>query len=369
MKFICNRDDLLKELNNARDFAAQKNALSILSNVYLNLNEDNLTIKTTDQKTGYKSVFTVQGIEGGEITVPCDKFTDILKTLPSANIVFERSEEEEKFSIKPENSAIEFSLRVMDASSFPVVEMPSDESYFKISRKNFTEMINQVIFAVSDDESKFAMTGALLERTEDSLIMVATDGRRLSYINRKLEENLPEFNNVIIPAKFLEMIRKRSDNEGDFEISVTSTSIFVKINNYVIFSNLINNEFPAYKRVIPNNQTKTCVIEKDVLESALKRVSLLVENKFKKVKFAFFNNKLMISTEDSDIGSGKETIDCEYFGDDLQSAMNFSYILGPLKAINSKKIKFSFTEGNRPFTLTSEPEEDFLHVIMPMNLV
>ena len=367
MKFICNKEDILRDLNNARDFAAQRQALSILSYVYLNLDGDNLTIKTTDQKIGYESVLTVQGIESGSCAVICDKFTEILKNLPSSNIIFEQIED--KFIIKPENSSIEFTLRVSDTDSFPLIEMPTVDTYFKIAKKDFTDMINQVIFAVSDDESKFAMTGVLMERAENSLIMVATDGRRLSFINKTFKKEFPQFNNVIIPSKFLDMIRKRSDNEGELELSVTPQSVFVKMNNFIMFSNLINNEFPAYKRVIPNKQTNSLVVNKNDLESALKRVSLLVENKYKKVKFVFYNNKLMISTEDSDIGTGRETIDCEYFGDEIITAMNFSYILAPLKVISSEKVKFSFAEANRPFTLTSEPEEDYLHVIMPMNLV
>ena len=212
MHFISDKNEIMKEINNARDFSAQKNAVSVLSNVYLKLEGDKLIVKSTDQKSGYMSEISVQGIADGELTVPCDKLSDILKTLPDSEIVFERKDD--KFSIKPENSSIEFTLRIQDASVFPFVQMPGEDTYFRVSKKDFTEMINQVIFAVSDDESKFAMTGALLERTDESLVMVATDGRRLSFINRKINSNVPMFSSVVIPSKFLDMIRKRSAGEG-----------------------------------------------------------------------------------------------------------------------------------------------------------
>ena len=120
--------------------------------------------------------------------------------------------------------------------------------------------------------------------------------------------------------------------------------------------------------MIPTKQSETCVFSRTELENALRRVSLLVENKYKKVKFSIYDNKMLISTEDSEMGSGREIISCQYSGEELFTAMNYSYILSPLKVMDSEYAKFSFTEGNRPFTLTSEPESDYLHVIMPMNL-
>ncbi len=366
MKFICQKDTLLKELSNASDFTAQRNTLTMLANVCLSLSQDQLTIKTTDQKMGYISTVTVEGIEDGSVAVICDKFSDIIRNLPSSNIVIEESGD--KIYIKPENSSIEFNLRTSDPAEFPYTALPEESSYFKMAQKNLTDMINQVSFAVSDDESKFAMNGALFERTENSIIMVGTDGRRLSYINRETDSEIPAFGNVTIPSKFLSIIKKHSTNEGDFEISVTDLSIFVKTSSFIIFSNLIKNEFPAYKRVIPENQTKSCTVNIKAFEDAIKRVSLLVENKYKKIILEFSEGKLTLLTEESELGSGKEIIDCQYYGEELRCAMNYTYLLSPLKVMDGENVKLAFTESGRPFTLTSDPEQDYLHVIMPMNL-
>lgn len=366
MKFVCQRDIILKELSDASDFTAQKNTLTMLANVCLVLSNDNLTIKTTDQKMGYVSDITVSGQEGGSVAVICDKLLDIVKNLPQTDIIFE--ERDEKLVIKPENSSIEFKLRTQDSTAFPIIEVPQSSSFFKVSQKDFTDMINQVSFAVSDDESKFAMNGALLERGSASLIMVGTDGRRLSYINRQISNELPDFGNVTIPSKFLAIIRKHSVNEGDFEISVNAQSIYIKTGSCVIFSNLIKNEFPAYRRVIPESQTKSCIVNIKALEEAVKRVSLLVENKYKKIILEFNDNTLTISTEETDVGVGKEVIDCQYEGEMQKCAMNYTYLLNPLKVMEGSEAKISFTESSRPFTVTPEPEKDYLHVIMPMNL-
>ena len=366
MKFVCQKSAILKELSNALDFTSQRNTLAVYANVCLVLNDNNLTIKATDQKMSYVSEMVVEGIENGSTTVVCDKFLNIVKNLPDSNIVFEDSED--KIRIMPEGTSIEFKLRTIEASAFPSLTFGDEDSYFKVSQKDFTDMVNQVIFAVSDDESKYAMNGALLEKDASGLIMVGTDGRRLSYINRQIGSDIPDFPKATIPSRFLNLIRKLSFGEGDFEISVSANFISLRFGSCTISSNLIKNDFPAYRRVIPENQSKSCIVNIEKLSDALKRVSLLVENKFKKIILEFNENKLTVCCDESDVGAGKEEIDCIYEGEPQRCAMNYTYLLSPLKVMDGEDVRIEFSEPGRPFTVKSEPERDYLHVIMPMNL-
>ncbi len=367
MKFRCQKDLFVEEISNASDFTAQRNTLTMMSCVYMSLSGNTLTIKTTDQKMGYVSEISVDGIEDGTTSVVCDKFLDIVKNLPTGSVLFE--DIEEKLFIKSEQNSIEFRLRTNDPSGFPEITIPEEDSFFSIPQKDLTDMINQVSFAVSDDESKFAMNGALLEKDgNNGLIMVGTDGRRLSFIDRQIEGEIKDFEKITIPSKFLAIIRKHSSNEGIFRISITNQSIYVKTSTCIIFSSLIKNEFPAYRRVIPANQEKFCVVNISALEAALKRAALLVENKYKKVIIDFEFNKMIISTEETDLGAGKEEIECSYDGEPLRCAMNYTYILNPLKVMDGTQARIAFTESGRPFTVTCEPERDYKHIIMPMNL-
>ncbi len=366
MKFVCNKNTILKELSNALDFTSQRNTLAVYANVCLILDGNNLTLKATDQKMSYVSEMTVEGIENGSTTVVCDKFLNIIKNLPDSNIVFEDSED--KIKIKPEGASIEFKLRTIEASAFPSLVFGDESGYFRISQKDFTDMIGQVIFAVSDDESKYAMNGALLEKDGSSLVMVGTDGRRLSYINRQIGSEIPDFPKATIPSRFLNLIRKLSVGEGDFEINVGNNSISLRFGTCTISSSLIKNDFPAYRRVIPENQSKVCIVNINTLSDALKRVSLLVENKFKKIILEFNENKLTVYCDESDVGAGREEIDCRYEGEPQRCAMNYTYLLSPLKVMDGEEARIEFSEPGRPFTVKSEPERDYLHVIMPMNL-
>jgi DNA polymerase-3 subunit beta len=296
----------------------------------------------------------------------CDKFLNIIKNLPDSNIVFEDSDD--KIKINPEGTSIEFKLRTIEASAFPSLVFGEDSGYFRVSQRDFTDMIGQVIFAISDDESKYAMNGALLEKDGNGLIMVGTDGRRLSYINRQIGSEIPDFPKATIPSRFLNLIKKLSVGEGDFEINVGSNSISLRFGSCIISSSLIKNDFPAYKRVIPENQSKVCIVNINTFSDALKRVSLLVENKFKKIILEFNENKMTVYCDESDVGAGREEIDCRYEGEPQRCAMNYTYLLSPLKVMDGEEARIEFSEPGRPFTLKSEPERDYLHVIMPMNL-
>lgn len=366
MKFVCNKNNILKELSNALDFTSQRNTLAVYANVCLILEGNNLTLKATDQKMSYVSELTVDGLEDGSTTVVCDKFLNIIKNLPDSNIVFEDSDD--KIKISPEGTSIEFKLRTIEASAFPSLVFGDESGYFRISQKDFTDMIGQVIFAVSDDESKYAMNGALLEKDGTGLIMVGTDGRRLSYINRQIGTEIPDFPKATIPSRFLNLIKKLSVGEGDFEINVGNNSISLRFGSCTISSSLIKNDFPAYRRVIPENQSKVCIVNINTFSDALKRVSLLVENKFKKIILEFNENKMTVYCDESDIGAGREEIECRYEGEPQRCAMNYTYLLSPLKVMDGEEARIEFSEPGRPFTLKSEPERDYLHVIMPMNL-
>lgn len=366
MKFVCQKNSILKELSNALDFTSQRNTIAVYANVCLVLEGNNLTIKATDQKMSYVSEISVDGLEDGSTTVLCDKFLNIVKNLPETDILFETKED--KICIKPENQSIDFKLRTIDASAFPSLDFSDENSFFKVSQKDFTDMINQVIFAVSDDESKFAMNGALLEKSGSCLVMVGTDGRRLSYICRQLENSIPDFSKATIPSKFLNLVKKMSICEGDFDICVSENTISIRFGSCTISSSLIKNDFPAYRRVIPEKQSKVCIVDIEALSDALKRVSLLVENKYKKVILEMNDNKLSVYCDESDVGAGREIIDCKYEDEPVKTAMNYTYLLSPLKVMDGKEVRIEFSDPSRPFTLKSEPERDYLHVIMPMNL-
>jgi DNA polymerase-3 subunit beta len=366
MKFTCSKNSILKEIMIAQDIIASRNALSILSNVLLETSNNTLTIKATDLNVGFETRIPVETIDPGSTTLYCDKLLGILRSLPEGEIEIEQFED--KAVIRPLFQKIDFKLRTINSDKYPEIRICDEHLYFSLSRDDLISMIDQTIFSVSDDSTRYFLNGVYMERSTDGLIMVSTDGRRLAYINKIMEHEIPSFKPVIIPPKFLNLIKKLCSREGLLEMAIQDNYIFARFDSHNIFSTLIDGQFPNYKRVIPENQKFQCIIDKEMFYDALNRVSLLVEQKSKRLFIDIDNNTVTLSSEESDIGKAKEEIPCEYFGEPVRLAVNYTYMMNPLKVMPGEQVNISFSEANRPISVSPFPEKDFFHIIMPMQL-
>jgi DNA polymerase-3 subunit beta len=234
-------------------------------------------------------------------------------------------------------------------------------------------MITQTIFAVSDDETRYFMNGIFLKKEENKVIMVATDGRRLAYIEKEAPSDVKDFNGIIIPPKVLQILTKRAGDEGLLGISITDKTIFIQFGSYKLSSILIEGQFPNYQRVIPENQNSSFSVKRHETLEALKRVSLLVEQKSYRIYLLLSPGVMTISSskdenDESDIGNAKEEIPCKYDGEEVSMAMNYRYLEEPFKVMEDDEISVHFTEATRAVTIKPVPEKDFFHIVMPMQV-
>ncbi len=365
MKFSCDRDPLLKEIAIAQEVISSRNALSILSNVYLETSEDGLSIKATDLKVSFETMVPAN-VEGeGATTVYCDKLLGILRSLPGGEIHFDLSDDL-MLTIQPVDRRIDFSLRCISPDKYPEQQKIPEELYSLFPQKDLNDMVAKTAFAVSDDETRYFLNGVYLESTDAGFHMVATDGKRLSLITKTGGIGASDLKGVIVPPKIFHLMRKLSTNEGNLSIAITEKSIFLKFGPYEISSNLIDAQFPDYGRVIPEHQDKKIVVETELLDQALRRVSLLVEQKSKKLLMTAGDNNLRIHSVEGEIGRAVEELPCEYPGDEVTFAVNYMYVMEPLREMESDKVCLEFSESDKAITLTSEPRTDFFHIVMPM---
>jgi len=362
MKFVCERNILLKEIAMAQEIIASKNVISILSNIYLEAENDSLTIKATDLKVNFETKVPVTVLEPGPATVFGDKFLGILGSVPEGEMEFEYNDN--KVKIKTSVKKANFQLKSMASDKFPEFPTSSTE-YFEMPIKDFKEMVSQTVFAVSDDETRFFMNGVFLEKTEGKLVMVATDGRRLAHISKEAD-NIQDFSGVIVPPKILNIITKRAGDEGLIAISVTSKIIFIRFGSYSLSSVLIEGNFPNYRKVIPEEQASSFAIDRKEMLDALKRVSLLVEQKSHRIYLGLKPEVMEIYSEEGEIGDAKEEIPCKFDGEEISLALNYRYIEEPFKAISTGEICIRFTNPSKAITIMPIPEADFFHIVMPM---
>jgi DNA polymerase-3 subunit beta len=365
MKFTCERNVLLKEVAIANEIIASKNAISILSNIYIEAAGGMLTIKATDMKVNFETKVPVDVVEEGAVTVYGDKFSGILNSIPDGELEFDQTDS--KITIKTLAKKARFQLKSIASDKFPEFTAAGDD-FFEIPIKDFKEMIQETVFAVSDDETRYFMNGVLFEKPEDKFVMVATDGRRLAYILKEAGTGVREFERSIIPPKILNVIMKRAGDEGVISISVTDKMIFVQFGSYKLSSVLIEGQFPNYSKVIPESQNFSFTVNRIEMLDALRRVSLLVEQKSHRVYLGVAPGTVSVYCEESEIGNAREEIPCKYDGEEVSIALNYRYIEEPFKVMDCDEISIYFTEPTKAITIKPVPERDFFHIIMPMQL-
>ncbi|MCD6120803.1 MAG: DNA polymerase III subunit beta [Spirochaetales bacterium] len=367
MKFVCEKNELVKEIATAQEIISSRNSLSILSNVYLEVINDKLVIKATDLKVGFETSIHVDSVTPGKTTIFCDKFLGILRALPEGEIEFELDDNMMLY-IRPRFKKIEFQLKTIPSEKYPKFQEVSKEFFFEFPQSDFLDMISKTIFSVSNDETRYFMNGPFLEKIGDSINMVATDGRRLSLISKKINVGLDDIKGIIIPVKILSLVKKLASGEGNLKIAISDKTIFFDLGNVQLSSSLIEGQFPNYKRVIPEESKYIITVKKDALEDALKRVSVLAEQKSRKVIFSLKANILTVDSEDTDIGEAKEELECSYDGPDVVLAVNYVYVLEPLREMDSETLSIGFIEENKALTIKPLPEKDYMHIVMPMQV-
>ncbi|MCL2441485.1 MAG: DNA polymerase III subunit beta [Treponema sp.] len=364
MRFTCNKEVLLKEISIAQDIIASKSNILILSNIYLEANNDRLIIKAKDLKVNFQTEVPVKVLEAGSTTIYGDKFLSILGTLPEEIEFYQK--ENNIVVIKPvTQKKPEYKLKSIAPDKFP--ELPvSSEPFFEMPIKDFKDMIQQSVFAVSDDETRPFMNGVYMEKSDNKIIMVATDGRRLAFISKKTGDKIKDFPGVIILPKILNTILKRSGEEGLINISISDKMIFINFASYKFSSLLIEGIFPNYKKVIPESQEFYLTVKRDEMLNALRCVVHMVEKKSHRVYLGISSGKIAVYSGEGENGEADTEIPCKYDGEDITIALNYRYLEEPFKIMTDDEIKIRFNSAAKAITIEPVPEKDFFHIVMPM---
>ena len=365
MKFTCEREPIVREIANAYEIISARSSLSVLSNVLLEVKDGLLVIRATDLKVNYESSIPVEMKVAGSITVFCEKLHGILRSLPEGEVEFEKADDI-ILRISPVFKSINFQLKGISSDKYPQFQDAPTDLMFSFGRQDLIDMISHTLFAVSDDETRYFMNGVFLEKDGDRLTMVATDGRRLAYSSKQIDKSVTDFKGVIIPPKVLSVVRHQVSREGDFSLAVTEKNFHVQYDSQRLMSNLIDAQFPNYRRVIPDEQEHRLEIERGALEEAVRRVSLLVEQKSRRIHLETAPGNLVIQSSEGDIGAAREEVACEFDGPEVALAFNYAYLLEPLREMVSDKVAIEFTDPGKALSLKPVPESDYHHVVMPM---
>lgn len=367
MKFKCLRSDILKSVQCVQYIIENKSTLPILSNILLETQKSEILITSTDLEIGIKTSFTAKIDVKGVIAVPARKFSEIINDMPDGEIEIDLTGEN-LFSIK--SGSILFNISTASADDFPKFPLyKDDKSYFLIKSDVLKGMIISTIFSVSHDETRYVLSGLLVEKEGDSINLVATDGHRLAFIKeRVLKLDVEDFK-VIIPYKSMrEVSRLLTDVDKDVKVVVDEKQVVFIIDNTVLISRLIDGKFPDYRKVIPIKTGYSFLIERDRILQATKRVSILSSLRSMAVVYKLTRGVLNINIKNPENGEASEMLKIDYDGPDMEFGYNYRYLLDVYKNLEEQEIVFEFTEPFQPALIRPKSEKNPIYVVMPIRI-
>ncbi len=377
MNFEIDKREFIKGLGLMQSVAGRKTTLPILSHILLEWEKNSLCLTGTDLETGIREELIAKIHQKGKASVSAKKLYEIVRELPEETIHIQRKDNQ---WITLQCGKSVFNLAGLDPEEFPSLPAYQDENFSTVSTQLIREMIEKTAFAASSEESRYHLNGVLLVQTKQGgkeiLRMVATDGHRLSLIDRENQKIRGiEEKGMIIPKKGVLEIKKiigDRDEEGEMGIYFNSTHGFFKMGKSLTVIRLIDGDFPEYEQVVPKGNDKKLVMAKEKMVSSLKRVSTMASERMEGVKFSLKKNALEMSSYHQDFGDAKEEVEVAYEGSPLQVGFNARYLIEALNVIDAEEILIELKDEGSPGILKpSSSTPGFSNqfcIIMPMRL-
>lgn len=362
MKLKVKKENLLNGIQIVQSVITTRSTLPILSNILLEASQNQLKLTATDLDIGINCVFGVDIIEDGSITLPAKRFSDIIKELP---------DEEINITIKKNNLVIietttcQFKIMGLTAEEFPRLPEFKNKETITIEQATLKELISMTSFAASFDETRYVLNGILFKVTNNGLTLVATDGRRLALIEKKLTTPINKTIEIIVPIKTIHELNRNLKEEGNLSLVLGANQALFELDNIMIVSRLIEGEFPDYKQVMPSTSTNKIKINRQLFLLAVRRAALLTTPDYQAVKLEVFKNKLVVSKITPDIGESREEINAEYSGKELVIGFNPSYLIDVLKILGEETVTIEVVDSEKPGVIRSN---GYVYIVLPMRL-
>ena len=375
MDFEIDKRELLKGLGLMQSVAGRRTTLPILSHILLEWEKDSLCLTGTDLETGIREELTARIHQEGKASVSAKKIFEIVRELPE-EIIHIKKKENQWITVQCGKSV--FNLAGLDPEEFPALPTYSDESFSQVSTHLMKEMIEKTVFAASNEESRYHLNGILISQIKkggrEILRMVATDGHRLSLLDRESQIIRGIEKGIIIPKKgVLEIKKIMGDRDGGEELKVyfDQTHGFFKMGKSLMVIRLIDGEFPEYEQVIPKGNDKRVLMEKEKMYASLRRVSTMASERVEGIKFSVKKNFVELSSYHQDFGDAKEEVEVSYEGPSLEIGFNARYLMEALSVMDMEGVVMELKDEGSPGILkpqsVTEPSNQ-LCIIMPMRI-
>lgn len=375
MELVVRKTDLLRELQLFQGIVERKNTIPILANVLMEANGSEVKMLATDLEVGLRSKCTAMVSKGGSLTLPAKKLYEIIKALPETDVRIE----EDKGGVKVAADRFDSRMQTLPREDFPTLPEASSSVSATLPRDVVRQMVAKTQFAITGEDTRYFLNGALFILSADSMSLVSTDGHRLAYMtvprDRATAAKAPgehDENRVILPRKtLLELGRLLGEGgDGDVRFGRGENHLFFGVGDRLLISRMIDGQFPAFERVIPKNNDKHVEFDRDRLTSAVKRVALLSNERSRAVKFQIDKGRVEIASSSPEFGEAKEVLMVDYAAAPVTICFNAQYVLDFLGVVETDGVSLDFKDEMSQAVLKPLGAEgyDYTYVIMPMRI-
>ena len=365
MDLRLNRNEFLAELLPMQGIVERRTTIPVLSHLLLTVRDDKLHLAATDLDVSLTSHCDATVKRDGGIAVQAKKFAEIIRALAADEV---RLLQDDQQALTITGGSSRFKIHGLSPQDFPTLPEVGREQTVEIPFSQFRRMIAKVLFAVSTEESRFQLNGALLKFKPKALEMVATDGHRLALVEGEVA-GLGEAEGVLVPRKALQELQ-RFEGDGAVGYHRGEHHLSFRLGRRELICRILEGTFPDYERVIAKDNDKKVIFDRRQLGEAVQRVALLTGDRARSVRFHLAADRLIVSAANPDLGEATEELPCEYRGTELRLGINPDYLTQFLSAVETEKVRLEMKDENTQcvgFPVDGE-DQRYLCVIMPMRI-
>ncbi len=370
MKFVISTQELNYLLSKLLNVVSPKPTVPLLSNFLIEASNDELVLTASDLTVGIRCYTEAQILEEGATTLPAKRFAQLIRELTSPNV--EISSNAHDITTVISNSS-RFKLNGMNKSGFPSPPDLTSTDYFSIKQKELKDLLYRTSFAVSKDDSRYALTGLQMHIANNKVTFLGSDGKRLAQAWASIETPASFTSQSIIPLKAVEEIQKNLSDDGDAKIFLMQDKVAVEANRTILLTKLLGGDYPDLYRVIPEHSPIIISLHCEEMTTLLRQISLFITEQ-NPVRATFAEGELKLSANTKEIGEGHVSTPINYYGPKLEMAFNPSAFIDFLRHCKEETATLGLTDSYNPGIITDGSPAGLLNqasplfIIMPMRL-
>lgn len=367
MKLQCSRVVLASALQTVAGVVPSRTTKDILKNIKLQVADGKATLVGTDQEVGIRyELPEVEADSAGSALLPTQRVAAILRESHDETVTIEVTED----ALWLRTGHSEFRLSVEDPAEFPDVAVFSDENYHVINGKVLKEGIQRTLFAADVESTRYALGGVLMELRPDSMVLAATDSRRLAVYKSQSGAHggvSEEVGQPVIPSKAMSLIEKSiQDAEQDVQVAIHHNDVLIRSGNSTIYSRLVEGRFPRYQDVMPSAFNITIDLVAGPFLSAVRQAMIVTNEESRGVDFTFADGTLTLNSVAADVGTSKIEMPISYDGEQVTVTFDPRYVADFLKVLEpASPLTLNLIDGNSAAVFTSG--DNYKYVVMPLS--